>query len=201
MSLFFDYVASDTIMYCGEHSCGGLVKPDIIFFDESIVSETSHRLSAINTADLVIVMGSSLKVNPVSYTMEHLPNNIPVLVMDVVLPEILVSRKTNNLVFVEGQIEHSVKCIAEDFGWSSFASNRIVSNTFNTDFAQYSNNTDNVVLPSDCTEAAVVDKMVSFCNFRNIVDDASVIDLTLDWSTVRSLFLLQVKNMGLFAVC
>jgi NAD-dependent SIR2 family protein deacetylase len=201
-SSFFKNLATDTLMYCDEQSCGGLVKPDIIFFDEGILSDTIQRLSAISASDLVIVMGTSLKVNPMSYTMEHLPKTIPVLVMDIKLPEVLNRRKTNNLVFVEGQIERSVQCISEDFRWSQSAlKNRIDSNTFTTVFTQTNNNTTSVATSSgSCIEDVVGDKTVSFYNFRNIIDESNLVNMTLDWPSVRSLFCLQVRNMAPFPV-
>ena len=46
-------------------SCGGLVKPDIVFYGESLNTTTLMRAeNAFSYADLVIVLGSSLVVNP-----------------------------------------------------------------------------------------------------------------------------------------
>ena len=46
-------------------SCGGLVKPDIVFYGESLNTTTLMRAeNAFSYADLAIVLGSSLVVNP-----------------------------------------------------------------------------------------------------------------------------------------
>ena len=46
-------------------SCGGLVKPDIVFFGESLPERFWERVPLdFSEADLLIVMGTSLVVNP-----------------------------------------------------------------------------------------------------------------------------------------
>lgn len=54
--------------------CGGLVKPDIVFFGESLPAEFMMAIPALRTeAALVIIMGTSLKVHPFAM----LPNLVP----------------------------------------------------------------------------------------------------------------------------
>lgn len=74
----------DNIPYCPE--CGeGVVKPDIVFFGEPLPSEFDAALEAdIEHADLVLVIGSSMKVQPVSM--------IPDLICPSV-PQILINRE------------------------------------------------------------------------------------------------------------
>ena len=46
-------------------SCGGLVKPDIVFFGESLPERFWERVPLdFSAADLLIVMGTSLMVHP-----------------------------------------------------------------------------------------------------------------------------------------
>lgn len=57
------YLEQDVIPYCNQ--CGGILKPDIILFEEQlpqIVWQTAQR--ACRTADVFIVAGSSLEVMP-----------------------------------------------------------------------------------------------------------------------------------------
>ncbi|KAI1826985.1 SIR2-domain-containing protein [Xylaria intraflava] len=58
---------------------GGIMKPDITFFGEPLPGEFSKRLVKHdrNLVDLVIVIGTSLKVAPVSEVVPFLPTNIP----------------------------------------------------------------------------------------------------------------------------
>ncbi|KAK4103326.1 SIR2-like protein [Parathielavia hyrcaniae] len=61
-------------------SCG-VMKPDITFFGEPLPDEFSRRLTEHDRdrVDLVIVIGTSLKVAPVSEVVPFLPPNIPQL--------------------------------------------------------------------------------------------------------------------------
>ncbi|KAL9050278.1 MAG: hypothetical protein Q9162_006725 [Coniocarpon cinnabarinum] len=56
------HVTEKEVPHCAE--CGGLVKPGIVFFGEALPSEFFERLSEPSQADLFIVMGTSLTVQP-----------------------------------------------------------------------------------------------------------------------------------------
>lgn len=60
-------------------SKGGIMKPDITFFGEALPDEFSRRLvdEDRNKADLVVVIGTSLKVAPVSELVPFLHPHIP----------------------------------------------------------------------------------------------------------------------------
>lgn len=58
--------------------CGGVMRPDITFFGEPLAKAVSRAIdSDAKTADLVIVMGTSLKVAPVSRIISHMPRTAP----------------------------------------------------------------------------------------------------------------------------
>ena len=74
------YVESQTVPVC---PCGGQIKPGIVFFGQDInINETIIDYDAHN-ADLLVVIGTSLRVAPVSYLPE---------IMDTV-PSILINRE------------------------------------------------------------------------------------------------------------
>ncbi len=50
-------------MICKINDCEGLVKPDIVFFGEALPLEFHKKAPFVEQADLVFVMGTSLKVN------------------------------------------------------------------------------------------------------------------------------------------
>jgi NAD-dependent SIR2 family protein deacetylase len=64
--------------------CGdGIVKPDIIFFGEKLPDSFDRALKADRpVADLVVVMGSSLKVQPVSGVVPFLPADVPQILIN-----------------------------------------------------------------------------------------------------------------------
>mmetsp|Transcript_11816 Transcript_11816/g.17612 ORF Transcript_11816/g.17612 Transcript_11816/m.17612 type:complete len:552 (-) Transcript_11816:102-1757(-) len=61
----------------------GILKPNIVFFGESLGSKFGDLiLNDRNKCDLVIVMGSSLKVAPVSEIIGWMPKNIPLVLFN-----------------------------------------------------------------------------------------------------------------------
>ncbi|KAH9280153.1 NAD-dependent protein deacetylase sirtuin-1 [Echinococcus granulosus] len=67
-------------------SVHGVMKPDIVFFGEGLPAEFHESLHQdLREVDLVLVMGSSLKVRPVS----HIPDSVPSKV-----PQILINRES-----------------------------------------------------------------------------------------------------------
>lgn len=62
-------------------ACGGIVKPDVVLYEESLSSETLRKsIAAIQNADLLIVGGTSLSVYPASGLVEYYSGNRLVLI-------------------------------------------------------------------------------------------------------------------------
>ncbi|KAL5107436.1 NAD-dependent protein deacetylase sirtuin-1 [Taenia crassiceps] len=78
--------APDTSPSSPSSSVHGVMKPDIVFFGEGLPVEFHESLHQdLREVDLVLVMGSSLKVRPVS----HIPDSVPAKV-----PQILINRES-----------------------------------------------------------------------------------------------------------
>ncbi|XP_018644198.1 chromatin regulatory protein sir2, putative [Schistosoma mansoni] len=95
------------------NSSYGVLKPDIVFFGEGLSNEFHDSLSNdIKQTDLVLVIGSSLKVRPVS----HIPNAVPRQV-----PQILINREplSNHDFDVEllGDCDVIVSELCHRLGW------------------------------------------------------------------------------------
>lgn len=61
----------------------GILKPDITFFGEKLSDSFDHALLADREeVDLLIVMGTSLKVAPVSEILGHIPHSTPVILIN-----------------------------------------------------------------------------------------------------------------------
>lgn len=61
----------------------GILKPDITFFGEKLSDTFDHALLADREeVDLLIVMGTSLKVAPVSEILGHIPHSTPVILIN-----------------------------------------------------------------------------------------------------------------------
>lgn len=60
-----------------------VMKPDIVFFGESLPGEFHRQMAADkNECDLLIVIGSSLKVRPVALIPNSLPGNVPQIIIN-----------------------------------------------------------------------------------------------------------------------
>ena len=79
---FFDarYVAdSDKAPHCDE--CGGLIKPDVVLYEEGLDSRTiSGAIDAIRNADVIIVGGTSLVVYPAAGLLDYFGGDKVVLI-------------------------------------------------------------------------------------------------------------------------
>ncbi len=74
-------IASRTVPYCP--CCGHPLKPDIVFFGEDLTAEFDTTIDGdLATADLLIVMGSSLKVDPVASIVRDLPPHVPQILIN-----------------------------------------------------------------------------------------------------------------------
>lgn len=60
----------------------GLIKPDIVFFGESLPEDFKVRKDDIEKADLVIVMGTSLQVFPFASLIGLAPRDVPVVLIN-----------------------------------------------------------------------------------------------------------------------
>ena len=54
---------SSQVLYC---DCKGPIKPDVVFFGESLPSEFEENLEKIKTSDFMFIIGTSLSVRPFS---------------------------------------------------------------------------------------------------------------------------------------
>ncbi len=68
----------DGVPKCG---CGGIVKPDVVLYEESLYEDTINgALEAISEADLLIIGGTSLSVYPASSFVSYYRGNHIVLI-------------------------------------------------------------------------------------------------------------------------
>ncbi|RYH12965.1 hypothetical protein EON65_36825 [archaeon] len=108
---FVEYAQREEIMYCVK--CQHLVKPDIIFFGEHV--NFSSQIAKISTADLIVVMGTSLQVKPFSELLKLVSPEVPLVMVNRDLPRSLPPR--SNFLFLQGDIEEEVDKLCADVGW------------------------------------------------------------------------------------
>jgi NAD-dependent SIR2 family protein deacetylase len=94
----------------------GVVKPDIVFFGESLPREFQANLMKIVRSDLVFIMGTSLKVFPFAGLVDLIPEGVPVVLVDRVDPGRF-EVDNPNVLFLQGDIEDTIGKLAADIGW------------------------------------------------------------------------------------
>ncbi|TPX64777.1 hypothetical protein SpCBS45565_g05624 [Spizellomyces sp. 'palustris'] len=97
-----------TKIFAGEiptcEDCSGLIKPDIVFFGESL-PERFHKLIATDfrNCDLVIIIGTSLQVAPFSHLINMVPPHIPRLLINREIVAVEEYSSTRGFDFVGGR--------------------------------------------------------------------------------------------------
>ncbi|KAL4927405.1 SIR2 family NAD-dependent protein deacylase [Aspergillus undulatus] len=106
-------IAKGEVPHCAE--CRGLVKPDIVFFGEALPSSFFNNRTLPEQADLCIVMGTSLSVQPFA--------SLPAFVADGV-PRVLINRERvggmgsrPDDVLILGDCDRGVRKLARALGW------------------------------------------------------------------------------------
>ena len=107
---------SAKIMHCD--LCGTPVKPEVVLFGEPLRHNLLQEASKIRLADLVFVMGTSLKVFPFNLLVSCINLNTPVVLInydDVIGGS---SHRTNfkKFLFLEGDIDSQIQRICDAAG-------------------------------------------------------------------------------------
>ncbi|CAN9507307.1 unnamed protein product [Ophioblennius macclurei] len=100
-------------------TCKGVVKPDIVFFGEELPGNFMRYLSDFPRADLLIVMGTSLEVEPFASLAGAVRPSVPRLLInrDAVGP-FAWSRRPQDVVQL-GDVVGGVKALVDALGWGA----------------------------------------------------------------------------------
>ncbi|MCJ1413688.1 Sir2 histone deacetylase Hst2 [Xylographa parallela] len=103
------------VPYCITPQCNGLVKPDIVFFGEQLPEDFFRNHSLPSTADLCIVMGTSLSVQPFASLPGLAAEGVPRILINKELVGDLGSRADDVLII--GDCDEGVRRLASALGW------------------------------------------------------------------------------------
>lgn len=70
-------IFEDLVPRCELTDCEGIVKPDIVFFGESLPKKFEDNISALRECDLLIILGTSLVVQPFASLTSRVKDNTP----------------------------------------------------------------------------------------------------------------------------
>ncbi|XP_035813593.1 NAD-dependent protein deacetylase sirtuin-3, mitochondrial isoform X4 [Amphiprion ocellaris] len=107
---------SGTVPKCP--TCKGVVKPDIVFFGEELPRHFFKYLTDFPLADLLIIMGTSLEVEPFASLAGAVRGSVPRLLInrDLVGP-FTWSRRPQDVVQL-GDVVSGVQVLVDALGWT-----------------------------------------------------------------------------------
>lgn len=96
-------------------SCNGLVKPDIVFFGESLPPKFIESIPAMDRADLLIVMGTSLTVHPFASLTNRVRKSCPRVLINIERVGDYGCRE-RDVIFL-GKCDEIVRELCAELGW------------------------------------------------------------------------------------
>ncbi|CRG84367.1 hypothetical protein PISL3812_01661 [Talaromyces islandicus] len=112
---FEEIVKSGRIPRCDDADCNGVIKPDTVMFGEPLSPKFDQSAGILKIADLVLVIGTSLKVHPVA--------GLPSLAVPGV-PRVLINRdpagdlgSRPDDVLLLSDCDNVVRTLADSLGW------------------------------------------------------------------------------------
>jgi NAD-dependent histone deacetylase SIR2 len=108
-------VQKKEIPRCKDKNCNGLVKPDIVFFGEQLPAEFFANRTVPSEADLCIVMGTSLTVQPFASLPGLVPDHVPRLLINLEQVGSLGMRADDVLLLED--CDSGVRKLADACGW------------------------------------------------------------------------------------
>lgn len=115
--LMKEAIANREVPHCLTPQCNGLVKPDIVFFGEQLPNVFHRNRGLPSRADLCIVMGTSLTVQPFASLPSLCSENVPRLLLN--------SERVGDLgcraddVLLLGHCDDGVRKLASALGWEA----------------------------------------------------------------------------------
>lgn len=110
-----EMVAKKEVPHCVRKVCNGLVKPDIVFFGEALPESFHRNRSLPASADLAIVMGTSLTVQPFASLPSFVSEETPRVLINLERVGGLGSRPDDVLML--GDCDDGVRKFADAMGW------------------------------------------------------------------------------------
>jgi NAD-dependent histone deacetylase SIR2 len=114
--LMVQAVESGDVPHCTVPQCNGLVKPDIVFFGEQLPESFHNNKHVPAMADLVIVMGTSLSVQPFASLPQLVGEDTPRILINMEPVGDLGSRADDVLIL--GDCDEGVRKLADALGWA-----------------------------------------------------------------------------------
>lgn len=108
-------IRSGDVPYCLKPECDGAVKPDVVFFGQSLPAEYVVKEKLVAEADLMLVMGTSLKVAPCSQLPRLAKDGVPRVLVNMEKSGDFGTRDEDLCIL--GTCDDGVRQLADALGW------------------------------------------------------------------------------------
>jgi NAD+-dependent protein deacetylase SIR2 len=115
--LMREHVENGQVPVCREEDCNGFVKPDIVFFGERLPEDFYSKSHMAATADMAIIMGTSLTVYPFASLADNVRESVPRVLFNNERVGNIGSRSDD--VYELGDCDSGVRKLAQELGWAS----------------------------------------------------------------------------------
>lgn len=113
--LMLKAVMEGSVPHCITPECNGLVKPDIVFFGEQLPESFYSNHSVPAEADLVIIIGTSLSVQPFASLPQLATDDVPRVLLNLERVGGIGSRPDD--VCILGDCDSGIRKLADSLGW------------------------------------------------------------------------------------
>lgn len=110
-----EHVFQGVVPRCADKKCGGLVKPDIVFFGEQLPPAFFNNRHVPAQADLILIMGTSLTVQPFASLPDLTRDDTPRVLFNMERVGTLGTRPDDVLAL--GDCDSKVRELADALGW------------------------------------------------------------------------------------
>ncbi|KAJ4315005.1 Sir2 histone deacetylase Hst2 [Neodidymelliopsis sp. IMI 364377] len=114
--LMLEAIDNKTVPHCTDSVCNGLVKPKIVFFGEQLPAEFFDNRDLLPQADLCIVLGTSLSVQPFASLPQFVSDSVPRLLINMEQVGNIGSRPDDVLILKD--CDTGIRELASACGWS-----------------------------------------------------------------------------------
>ena len=106
-----EIILKGTIPYC---QCGGLFRPKVLFYEEKMPVKFTNNAIKVTEADLVIIIGTSLKVAPFDGLLKLIDQNTPIILIN---KEKIEFKQKENVTFFIGDAQEIIQQISNFLQW------------------------------------------------------------------------------------
>jgi NAD-dependent SIR2 family protein deacetylase len=115
--LMTEHIVKGEPLYCPK--CKGPCKPDVVLFGESLPTSFFTQFGSITQADLVIVIGTTLKVTPFANLINSVGSRVPRLIVDKALSSKISAQSDQRNVVMLGEADATLEKLAGMLGWEA----------------------------------------------------------------------------------